>query len=80
MLNSLMDLLALIIQIWGTTIMFLNAAKNKPNGSFIIADNPDYVTPNKRERRLRWGFLLLGIGFLIQFISLIMKIRASSLS
>jgi len=74
MLTNILDLTALIIQIIGTIIMFLNAPKNEPKGAFIGTSNPDYKTPQKRERRTKYGFLLLAIGFAIQLASLIIKI------
>jgi hypothetical protein len=77
MLTNLLDLLALLIQITGTVIMFFNAPKNKPEGTFIRASNPDYETPKKRERRIKWGFFLLAIGFAIQLVSLIIKMSQS---
>jgi hypothetical protein len=73
MLTNCLDLAALLIQITGTIIMFLNAPKNEPKGSFIYASNPDYEAPKRRERRTKRGFLLLAIGFAIQLISLIVK-------
>jgi len=76
MLTNLLDLLALLIQITGTVIMFLNAPKNEPKGTFVYAGNSDYETPKKRERRTKWGFFLLAVGFAIQLISLLIKMIA----
>jgi hypothetical protein len=53
--------------------MFFNAPKNEPKGSFISSSNPDYETPRKRERRIKWGFFLLAVGFGIQLLSLIIR-------
>jgi hypothetical protein len=73
MLINLLDLAALVIQVIGTVIMFFNAPKNEPKGSFIGSSDPDCETPRKRERRIKWGLFLLAVGFGIQLLSLIIR-------
>jgi len=73
MLTNLLDFAALVIQVIGTVIMFLNSPKNEPKGTFIGTSNPDYETPKKREHRTKRGFFLLAVGFSIQLLSLVIK-------
>lgn len=69
--NSI-DLIALIIQIIATVFMFFNSPINKPSIAFSYP-SVDMKTPQKRNQRLRLGFLLLCIGFILQLSSLIIK-------
>lgn len=71
--TNILDLLALIIQIMATIIMFFNSPSNKPEGSFIYSGNPDFTTPKRKNRWLKNGFLILCLGFILQLISLIIK-------
>ena len=66
------DLIALLIQIVASILMFLNSPMNKPQGSFMV-NKVDVATPLKRNNKLRFGFLLLCIGFVLQMASLLMK-------
>ncbi len=75
MINFL-DFTALSFQFIGAIISFIYSAKNKPEGTFIYSGNPDYNTPKKREFRGNIGFILMAIGFLIQFFILIKKVNA----
>jgi hypothetical protein len=71
-ITYIIDLLALSIQIIAAVLMFLNSPVNRPNGSFLV-NNIDFETPQKRNYRLRLGFMLLCIGFILQMGSLIIK-------
>jgi hypothetical protein len=66
------DLIALVVQIIATFFMFLNSPINIPSGAFM-GNDVDYSTPNKQNKRLKFGFKLLCIGFVLQMFSLIMK-------
>jgi hypothetical protein len=68
----LIDLIALVVQIIATVFMFLNSPMNIPSGAFLV-DKVDYSTPNKQNKRLKLGFKLLCVGFVLQMFSLIMK-------
>lgn len=72
-MTNLLDILALIIQIIATILMFLNSPSNKPEGNFIYSDDPDYLLPKRKNKWLKKGFLILCIGFMLQLISLFTK-------
>jgi hypothetical protein len=69
---TILDFAALIVQVTGSFIMFNNSPINKSDG--LLADDFD-DTPiiTRKNKRLRNGFLILAIGFLLAFISLILK-------
>ncbi len=73
-LTNCLDILALLIQIFGTVFMFWNSPDNKVEGGFIFAGNPDLDIPKKRNRKLQRGFQILCLGFIVQFFSLLLKI------
>ena len=66
------DITALVIQIIATILMFSNSPFNKPSGAFM-PKKIDFEIPNKRNKRLNFGFKLLCIGFVLQMISLMTK-------
>lgn len=71
-IQYLLDLIALLIQITASVIVYLNSPVNKPMGLFM-SNNVDMKTPELRNRKLRFGFLLLCVGFCIQLLSSITK-------
>jgi hypothetical protein len=73
-LLTTLDFSAVIIQIIAAAIMFRYGAPNVPFGAFVGKNNPDYETPKKRQRWLKYGFGILLIGFVLQLTSLIIKI------
>lgn len=66
------DFFALFIQIIASVIMFQNSPENKPQGIFM-RNTVDIQTPKRRNNSLRFGFLLLCVGFVLQMGSLIIK-------
>jgi len=68
------DVLALLIQLAGAVLMYLNSPNNtETNASFF--DDYDDVKPveDQKNKRLKNGFLLLVIGILISLVSIIIK-------
>jgi hypothetical protein len=68
------DISALLIQLIAAIIMFLNSPNNtETNAAFF--DDYDEVRPieNKRNKRLKSGFLLLLIGITISLLSTLIK-------
>lgn len=72
-ITNWVDVIALIIQIVGTMLMAINAPKNKPMGTFAGL-GVDYKTPLKRENYIRMGLIVLCVGFILQLVSLIIKL------
>ncbi len=71
-ITYVLDIIALVIQIIATAILFFNGPKNKPDGAFIF-NKVDLETPRKREKNLRIGFAILCVGFFLQLVSLLFK-------
>ena len=72
---NILDFIALSIQLIGIWIMFKNSPDNKPDGVIYLKKwgETDLKEPKTKNLRLKEGFLILGIGFIIAFISLILK-------
>lgn len=75
-LTNILDLTAITVQIVATIIMFFNGPKNLPAGNFM-SNAIDLEKPKKRESKIKIGFAVLSIGFIIQLGSLIIKIYYS---
>jgi hypothetical protein len=67
-----LDILALIIQFIGAIIMYQNSPINKLTGA-MFGGNYNEDIPRQKNRRLRFGFLLLASGILISLVSLLLK-------
>jgi hypothetical protein len=72
-ITNFLDLFALIIQLSGSILMFYNSPDNFPDASFSYGRNPDYETPKRKNKLVKRGFGILGIGFLVAIVSLILK-------
>ena len=67
-MKILIDIAALIIQIIGTLVMYFNTPNNRvPIYMF------DETIPEKKNRNLRIGLIILCCGFILQLISLVLK-------
>lgn len=65
---QLLLILACVIQAYGAYKMYVNSPINKPEGSYIGPNNPDYQTPLNRNKELKTGFCIFFIGLLIQIV------------
>ena len=72
-LVTILDFTALIVQLIGSGIMYKNSPENKSDGFFIYSSGPDYKTPKKKNEKFKWGFFVLGLGFFLALISLLLK-------
>jgi hypothetical protein len=73
--TNILDFIALIIQLLGTYIMFKNSPDNKPEGVVYLRQfgEVDFKKPKKKNLWLNNGFFILGLGFAVALISLILK-------
>jgi hypothetical protein len=69
-----LDILALLIQSVAAIVMYLNSPNNTENGSYLF-DDYEYFRQieNKKNGRLKLGFLLLLIGIGLSLISTLIK-------
>jgi hypothetical protein len=69
------DVAALLIQLLATILMYLNSPDNTAKGFHMFGEDDEKFRriDNKRNKRLRFGFLLLLIGIAISLISTIIK-------
>jgi hypothetical protein len=74
-LTIIIDFTSLSIQLIGTWIMFKNSPDNKPEGVVFLKGwgDIDYDEPKRKNKKFKNGFLILGIGFILAFISLLLK-------
>ena len=70
--TKLLDIVALVIQFLGAFIMYKNSPINRITGTMFGGDY-DQSIPNRKNKLLKTGFLLLSIGVLLSLISLILK-------
>jgi hypothetical protein len=70
-----LDILALVIQLSGAIMMFLNSPNNTSSIDPLLDDYEEEAQPieDKKNKRLKQGFLLLLIGILITLISTVIK-------
>ena len=67
-----LDVLALIVQFTGAYIMFQNSPQNKISQTQMGGPN-DREKQGRRNKWLRYGFLILSIGISISLAVLIIK-------
>ena len=76
-ISTILSFVALFVQIAGAYIMYKNSPDNKSNVAQSTSfGNADYDTPKRRNRRIKTGFGILAIGFIIQMISMIVQLFA----
>ncbi len=78
MSKNFLDFIAVLIQLTGTVVMFLGSPNNKPFGAFVGKSDPDYETPRRKNTIMKIGLAVLGLGFIVQIISLCIKMYSSS--
>jgi hypothetical protein len=71
-LINILDILALVIQLTGSIIMFRNSPINRVTGTQLGGDY-DKELPKLKNYKLKVGFLLLAVGIFISIVSLLLK-------
>ncbi|MBW4890955.1 hypothetical protein KXQ82_14605 [Mucilaginibacter sp. HMF5004] len=68
------DVLALFIQLFGASLMYLNSPNNTEKGDYLFDEYDQIkVIEDQKNRRLKSGFLLLVFGIVVSLISTILK-------
>jgi hypothetical protein len=74
---KLLDIVALLIQFAGALLMYLNSPVNRITGN-THGGNFDHTIPNRKNKKLKFGFLLLSLGIILSLLSLLIKDFESS--
>ena len=69
--TTLLDFISLAIQIVGSWIMYKNSPDNIPSG--LIFAKVDTLQPQFKNMMVKRGFFLLGVGFVLTFLSMMLK-------